>query len=296
LGPWSGRVHEGVLHGRGAVDMKGAVVAALHGVAALARSGGAAGEVVLQAVGSEEDGGLGTFAELRRDAAFDACLIPEPTDFAVVCAQAGALTFRGAVDGRAAHAAFRLEGDSAIDRYLEVHAALHAHERAINADVTHPLMRALPLPYPVNVGRIAAGDWASTVPDRLTFEGRLGVRVGETEEEARAALGAALDGRVELEWTGGRYASAETPPDHPFVGAVAAAAQGELGRTAPLAGVPYGADLRLFAARGIPCVMCGPPPQALAHAVDERVAVADLVAVARIVARLGAAGVPRRVA
>ena len=49
------------------------------------------------AVASEEDGGLGAFAALERDAAFDACLIPEPTGFDVVCAQAGALTFEGVV-------------------------------------------------------------------------------------------------------------------------------------------------------------------------------------------------------
>ena len=65
----------------------------------------------------------------RRDDRFDACLIPEPTGFDVVCAQAGALTFSGEVRGRGAHAALRLEGESAIDAYVEVHAALAEHER-----------------------------------------------------------------------------------------------------------------------------------------------------------------------
>src|SRR3954469_1960902 len=151
-GPWSGAVEDGFVWGRGAVDMKGAVVAALHARGAL---GGRAphGEVVLVAVSSEEDGGLGTFAALERDSAFDACLIPEATAFDVVCAQAGALTFEGTVHGVAAHAAHRLEGVSAIDRYLPVHAALAALERELNADVAHPLMRALELPYPLLVGR-----------------------------------------------------------------------------------------------------------------------------------------------
>ena len=88
---------------------------------------------MLQAVASEEDGGLGTFAALERDAAFDAALLPEPTGLRVVCAQAGALTFRGVVRGRSAHAAERLAGCSAIDRYVRVHAALAAHETAVNA-------------------------------------------------------------------------------------------------------------------------------------------------------------------
>ena len=102
--PWrhaAGTVEDGRLYGRGSVDMKGAVVAMVHALAALEDGP----EVVLQCVASEEDGGLGTFAALERDAAFDAALIPEPTGFDVVCAQAGALTFRLAVPGRAAHAA-----------------------------------------------------------------------------------------------------------------------------------------------------------------------------------------------
>ena len=96
------------------------------------------------------------------------------------------------VPGRAAHAATRLEGRSAIDRYVAVHAALAEHERAVNARVEHPLMRELALPYPLLVGRVAAGAWSSQVPDRLEFEGRLGVPVGGDVADARAALEAVV--------------------------------------------------------------------------------------------------------
>src|SRR4051794_34328396 len=287
--PWSGAIDGGCVFGRGSVDMKGGVVAALHALAAL---GGRAphGEVVLLAVGSEEDGGLGTFAALERDSAFDACLIPEPTGFDVVCAQAGALTFEGTVHGVAAHAGHRLEGVSAIDRYLPVHAALAAHERAINSDVEHPLMRALELPYPLLVGRVRAGEWSSSVPDRLVFEGRAPVRVGEAPAQARAAVEAAVaaaaDGHVELRWPGGQFASGETPAGHPFARLVREAVAAERGREARVAGVPWGADMRLWCARGIPCVMAGPAGIELAHAVDERVRVDDLVATARTIVRV----------
>ena len=293
-GPWSGAIDDGCVHGRGAADMKGAVVAMLHALAALRAAGAAVPEVVLQCVASEEDGGLGTFAALARDAAFDACLIPEPTGFAVVCAQAGALTFSGTVHGRAAHAAMRLEGRSAIDRYVPVHCALAEHEARLNADVEHPAMRALALPYPVSVGRVAAGEWSSSVPDRLTFEGRVGVRVGEDPAAARAALEAAVraadgeDPPVELAWTGGAFASGETDPADPWVRRVCAAVAAERGEAA-VAGVPWGADMRLFTARGIPTVMVGTSGIALAHAVDERVRIDELTALARIVMRVVAA-------
>jgi acetylornithine deacetylase len=293
-GPWSGKVADGWVHGRGAVDMKGGVVAALHALASLRAAGTRAPEVVLQCVASEEDGGLGTFAALQRDDRFDACLIPEPTGFAVVCAQAGSLTFSGTVPGRSAHAALRLEGRSAVDRYVRVHAALAAHEERINAGVEHPAMRSLRLPYPISVGRVSAGDWSSSVPDRLVFEGRLGVRVGEDPAAARAALEAAVraaDGEeppVAIAWTGGAFGPGETDPGHPWVARVCEAVAAERG-AAPLAGVPWGADMRLFCARGIPTVMLGTSGIELAHAVDERVRVDELVALARIIARAVAA-------
>jgi acetylornithine deacetylase len=291
-GPWSGVLEDGRLHGRGAVDMKAAVVAMVHALGALRAAGAATPEVVLQAVGSEEDGGLGTFAALERDAAFDAALIPEPTGFDVVCAQAGALTFRVTVPGRSAHAATRLAGCSAIDRYVRVHAALAGLERRMNADVAHPLMAALELPYPLLVGRVSGGEWSSQVPDRVEAEGRVGVPVGADPASVRAALEAAVAGALDdgeapgsVQWTGGAFLPGETPADHPWAARVAAAVRAERG-SVHVAGVPWGADMRQFTARGIPCVMAGPGGIERAHAVDEWVAADNVLAVARIVIRL----------
>lgn len=291
--PWSGELEGGELHGRGSADMKGGVVAALHALAALRAAGAALpGDVVLQAVSSEEDGGLGTFAALERDDRFAACLIPEPTELEIVCAHGGALTFTGTVRGRTAHAAMRLEGVSAIDRYMPIHAALHAHEAAVNALPRHPLLAGDPLPYPLLVGQLRSGRWSSQVPEELVFEGRVGVPVGMSLDDARAGLERAVasaagdDGPpVEIAWSGGQFAPGETPVDDPWVTLVRDAAAGELGEAPPLVGVGYGADMRLFCDRGIPCVLFGPRGIRLAHAADERVAIADLVSVARVIVR-----------
>jgi acetylornithine deacetylase len=280
------------LYGRGSVDMKGGVVAALHAMAAVAAAGDGAGpEVVLQAVASEEDGGLGTAAALARDDRFDACLIPEPSGFDVVVAHGGSLTFTGTIRGVSTHAATRLAGVSAIDRYLPVHRALAELEQRINRDVAHPLMARLELPYPVLVGRVAAGRWSSQVPDELRFEVRLGVPVGVTPEQARAELEQVMrdadDGQgppIEVAWTGGQFAPAETPVDSPFVSLVHAAAREQAAPESTLCGVPYGADMRHFRAHGIPCVMVGPPGLERAHGVDEWVSIDDLVRVARTIA------------
>ncbi len=292
-GPWSATVEEGELHGRGSADMKAAVVAALHAMAALRAAGvSPPGDVVLQAVTSEEDGGQGAFAALERDADFAAALVLEPTGFELVCAQAGALTFSGVVTGKAAHAARRLNGVSALDRYVPLHLAFAEHERALNTAVEHPLMAHHALPYPLLVGRLQVGEWSSQVPDRLVFEGRLGVRVGEDVAAARAALQAVVDATldgVQLTWTGGQYASAQTPVEEPWVARVREAAREERGVVPPVAGVTWGADMRLYAARGIPTIMFGTHGIELAHAVDERVSLAEVMQLARVLVRTLAA-------
>jgi acetylornithine deacetylase len=293
-GPWAGALEDGRLYGRGAVDMKGAVVATIHALGAVrAAAAPTAPDVTLQCVASEEDGGLGTFAALERDAAFDAALIPEPTAFDVVCAQAGALTFRCVIPGRAAHAAVRLEGCSALDRYVRVHQALADLERRLNAGVEHPLMKALELPYPLLVGRVSGGEWSSQVPDRVELEGRVGMPVGADPADLRAELEAAVkaaldDGEApaEIHWTGGAFLPGETSPEHPWVETVATAVTEERGRRPAIVGVPWGADMRQFSARGIPCVMAGPSGIERAHAVDEWVAVDELVTLARTIVRL----------
>jgi acetylornithine deacetylase len=296
-GPWSGAVADGAVHGRGAVDMKAGVLAALHAmaaVAAAARSDGPPCEVVLLGVASEEDGGLGAFAALERDDRYDACLIPEPTDFSVVCAHGGALTVHGVVTGVGAHAAFRLAGISAIDRYVPIHAALAEVERALNEHVDHPLMAELELPYPVLVGQLQAGSWSSQVPDHLEFVARVGVPVGMAKADVRtmverAVADAARPGpAVELRWVGGQFGSGSTDADHPFARLVTSALEAELPpgqRPARRAGVSYGADMRLFTERGIPCVMAGPAGMRLAHAVDEHVRIDDVLRTARMIVR-----------
>src|SRR5947199_5937220 len=99
-------------------------------------------------------------------------------------------------------------------------------------------MAGLPLPYPVSVGRVRGGDWSSSVPDFLEFEGRVGVRVGEDPAQARGGVEAAVASAcpdARLTWTGGQFASSVTPAEHPWVRRAVAASGGR-----PV-GVPYGA-------------------------------------------------------
>lgn len=58
------------------------------------------------------------------------------------------------------------------------------------------------------------------------------------------------------------------------------------GHRARTAGVSYGADMRLFTERGVPCVMAGTPGMERAHATDEYVELDHLTKLAKAMQRL----------
>ncbi|HEU4324621.1 MAG TPA: ArgE/DapE family deacylase [Roseiflexaceae bacterium] len=294
--PWRAHVAGGRVYGRGACDMKGGVAALIHAAGAIRRAGvQLRGTLAVQTVIGEEDGGLGSFAAGLRWPGADGAVIAEPTELRPVLAQAGALTFRLRVVGRAAHGALRAEGHSALDAYLPLHRALAELERERNSAVEHPLMRALPLPYPISVGMVRAGEWSSTVPEQLVAEGRYGVRVGEPVEQARAALERAVAATTAadpwlcanppaLEWWGGQFDSAVIAADHPLAQTLSGALADQNRDTAP-AGVSYGSDMRLLQhIGGTPALLCGPGDVRLAHQRDESIPIADLLAAARVYA------------
>lgn len=295
--PFSGTVRQGRLMGRGACDMKGGLAASLLAVRALRRSGvPLRGDLLMACVQGEEDGGLGTFATLQRGWRADACVVPEPTDLDVVPANAGALTFRLRVTGRATHASRHTEGVSAIARLWPLWQALEDLEQRRNLAVD-PLMRRWPLAYPLSIGTLRAGDWPSSVPDLLIAEGRLGVALEESVEDARTAFEEAIaaacaadpwlrEHPAHVEWWGGQFGPGRLDPDHPLVAAVGAAHAQVSGRPQQIYGAPYGSDLRLLTAAGVPTVHYGPGDAALAHAPDESVPVEDVLTCARALALL----------
>jgi acetylornithine deacetylase len=291
--PWSGEVRDGQVYGRGACDMKGGLACQLLAVEVLRAAGvRLRGSVLVQSVAGEEDGGLGTFATLRRGYRGDLAIVSEPTSTNILTANAGALTFRLTVPGRAVHASMRTEGVDAIDKYLLVHTALRDLESRRNRDA-HPLMQHLTLPYPLSVGMLRAGDWASSVPDLLVAEGRLGVALGEPVEAARAELEQVVaevcaadpwlsENPVKVEWYGGQFASSVLDEDHPLVALVSGAHRRITGRNPAVHGAPWGSDIRLLSGLGgVPAVHYGPGDVRKAHGPDESVPVNELVTVTR---------------
>ena len=284
---------ERVLFGRGACDMKGGVIAGLVAMRALKEAGVAlAGDVVMTPVFGEEDGGFGTFAAIREEISADACIITEPTGLDIIPANGGALTFKLSVPGLNAHAALRYEGVSAIEKFAVLHRALLELETERNANVAD-VMQRWQIAYPLNIGTVSSGDWASTVPDLLIANGRLGVALGESNDEAKAALEQRIatacaadpflaEHPATVEWWGGQFASGQTPIDAEIVQTVRRVHADDTGRELAIYGGPYGSDLRqLVGVAGIPTLQYGPGHPAQAHAPDEFVSINEIVQCAR---------------
>ncbi len=288
---------DGRLYGRGVVDMKGPLACGLFAVRAIRDAGVRLGGVLqIQSVIGEEDGGAGTLATLERGHTGDGAIVLEPTRFVVAPAQAGALSFRITVPGRAAHGALREEGVDPIEKFIPVFGRLRALEAERNARVTDPLFSAESLPYALTMGRVEAGIWPSTVAERLVVEGRYGVAPGEDLTTARGELEQAVTevaGSDEwlsanppvVEWWGAQFEAARTDPDDPVVTTLSDAVGSVVGSAPTLAGMRFGADMRLLVNEGgIPTVLFGPGDVREAHRPNESIAVDDLVKATEILA------------
>ena len=166
--PWQGTLAEGRVYGRGALDMKGGLCCALFAAKALRDADvRLKGKLMVESVIGEEDGGVGTLAAMLRGYRADGAVVVEPTELIVAPAQAGALNFRVTVPGQSAHGALRAEGVNAIENFIPIYQAIMALEQERNQQLRHSLFERYKLPYPICIGTLRAGDWASSVADWL---------------------------------------------------------------------------------------------------------------------------------
>ena len=287
--PWAGTVDDGRLFGRGAADMKGPVAAALAAAAALRRAHvELRGTLTFHLAADEELAGVhGTRVLWERGLIDqDACIVGEPSELRIGLAQRGGAWITATAHGVAAHGSTPDLGVNAITsmaRYLlRLDEALPTSEHSLVGRPT------------VNAALIAGGTAPNVVPDRCEADIDRRVIPGEDDPEAVLEGFRSLADRVRAEhpdvridtvireWT----EAAEAPADSVIanVARTALAAEGCEPRDVGFTGIT---DARFYLNQArMPGVILGPGSLTVAHTANESIPVDDLVAGARVYARI----------
>ncbi|MFS0774085.1 succinyl-diaminopimelate desuccinylase [Sphingomonas sp. 1P08PE] len=285
--PWSGEVRGGLLYGRGAVDMKGAVAAF---VAAAARERQA--QLTLIVTGDEEGPATyGTIALIDRMAARgirpELCLVGEPTSAGrlgdtIKIGRRGSVNIWIAVKGRQGHVAYPHLADNPVPRLV----ALLVRIEAITLDAGNRWFQ----PSNIEITDLHVGNPATNVIPAQA-QARLSIRFndehgGEELVERIRSMAADHGATIIARISGEAFL---TPPG-PLSAMVSAAIHDRTGLTAELSTTGGTSDAR-FLSRMCPTVEFG-LLNATMHQVDEAVATDDLHALtdiyAGIIRRAGA--------
>ena len=328
--PFSGRIANGRVWGRGASDQKSAIPAAAFAAIALRRAGiRLAGDLILESVVGEEVGEheIGTEAVIEAGFRADAAIVTEPTApvaadpmrpatrLLVAPVTAGLLWLTIEVRGKRGHNNLRPEliraggvgenaGVNAIEKGVFLVNQLQNLEQIWGQKYVHPLFK--PGHFSLHPGVISGGPHGALVPFFVSEFCRIDYSIlyppnvasdeikAEIEEFVRRAC--SLDPWLErnpaaftwhLDWP-----PSIVDPDHPLTQTVVEArreALGEPKHSGPdpdprIRGFDAVDDSTYFNRHGIPAISCGPGSIQFAHAIDESVAIDDVLAATKLYA------------
>nr|WP_209122267.1 peptidase [Alkalihalobacillus sp. BA299] len=295
--PYQGHIIDGKMYGRGTTDMKGGNLALYLAVEAIKGVGlQLKGDVILQSVVEEESGGAGTLDAILKGYKADAAIIPEPTNMKIFPKQQGSKWFRIHIKGRAAHGGTRYYGVSAIEKSTLVLRHIETLEKIRNKRIRDPLYNNIPIPVPINIGRIEGGDWPSSVADQVKLEGRIGIAPDEQIEEVQIELEEWLkdlgsidlwfrDNPVKLEWYGARWLPGSIVEDHPLMKILSNKYEDVLGKSPIIEASPWGTDGGLLSQVGqTPSIIFGPGVSTMAHFPNEYIELNKVFEAAEVIA------------
>jgi succinyl-diaminopimelate desuccinylase len=288
--PFSGAIHDGMIWGRGASDMKGGVAASVAATLEHLKTHGAPkGSIAFLITGDEEGPAVNGTVKLldwalARGEKFDHCILGEPTNPDALgdmmkIGRRGSLTGRVTVKGRQGHVAYPHLADNPIPTMTAILAALKAspldsgtaHFDASNLEVTS----------------LQAGAGASNVIPaqaqavfNIRFNDLWTPQTLAAEIERRCQ--AAAPGRYELTFEPTNALAFLTQPGT-FSSLLAQAIEAETGRAPKLSTTGGTSDAR-FIKNACEVIEFGLVGKTM-HMVDERVATADVEALTRIYAR-----------
>ena len=291
-GPFDGTVVDGLLHGRGAVDMKGGIAAFAAAASQVLAAGAPKGSLSFLITGDEEgvavDGTRRVVeALLAEGERIDHCIVGEPSSAEqlgdmVKIGRRGSLNASFAVEGRQGHVAYPQRAANPVRLLVALLARVQAHR----LDEGYPQFQ----PSNLEVVTVDVGNPATNViPARATA--RLNIRFNPAhtsqtlidwlEGERATAQAGFPGGRVEMKVQVSGEAFLTEPG--PFVEVIEQACREVVGRSPELSTTGGTSDAR-FICRLCPVVELGLVGRSM-HAVDEHAPADDVRALAAIYRR-----------
>ena len=154
------------VYGRGTVDMKGALAAAMCAMVEIKESGTRLkGDLIFCGVADEEEAGIGTRSLIETGPEATYTVVGEPTDLHIALGHKGLEWIEVTFKGKKVHGGAQEEGVNAImmaGRFLQ---KLETEYLPKLAQRTHPILGKATL----NIGTITGGDQPSTVADHCSI-------------------------------------------------------------------------------------------------------------------------------
>jgi len=299
--PYEGWTEDGILHGRGAVDMKGALAAMVYAIKLLVKAKASLnGDLYVAGVVQEEpcEGVAVRHLIETSDIRPDMVILGEPTNLGVYLGQRGRVELKVAAYGKAGHASMPQGGVNAISAAARLIFGIELLGLQLHTD---PQM---------GQGSIAVtqirscAESLNSIPDLCEMIVDRRLTLGETEARAIAELQGIINRehiRAEVStpqyemvsYTG--YAQSGRkyfppwllPEDHSLARKAVRAIEKVLGAR-PRTGIwPFSTDgAYTMGTAGIPTIGFGPGDERLAHATDEQVRLADVALAAQGYAQL----------
>jgi len=293
--PWSAKIKDGRIYGRGSADMKSGVASHIMAVESLLAAGlKPKGDVMINVVIDEEVSGHGTLDTVIRGYKADAGISGETSDLAVQPACIGRIWWEIDIHGKPAGIQKRYEGVSGIELGYKIVKAVSDLEAKRVATVRHPLYPKPIDTIPCMVGSFSAGNYPSAFPTNCLLKGSMATVPGEDHEGVKQSLveqvarAAVEDPWMKLHppkvrFVGYDAEASEIPRRHPIVETVCRNFTEITGREPEISGRQGAADTRfLNRYADTPTVIFGPGSTSVMHADDEYVAIDDYITAIKV--------------
>ncbi len=291
--PFGAEIVDGVLYGRGAMDMKGSLAAMIYGVKALLDSGvRLSGDLYLAIVVQEEPSEGASIKAMMEESGLepDFVIIGEPSGLNVSPGHRGRVAIEVSVHGRSCHASSPEEGVNAIYSAARMIFSIELLPAQFLSD---PSLGSGSISV-TSIHSIETGS-RNVIPDLCTFVVDRRLTLGETVEKALGEIqqvivreAANAEAKVveydEETYTGYKlhvreaYPAWLMQPDHPLVKSALKGAARALGFKPKLVPWRFSTDgAYTMGVAGIPTVGFGPGEEKLAHTADENIRVVDVL-------------------